>query len=196
MPNMTAFITRCCKRLEVGLLLLLLLAAACAQAGSIEPQRAALTPGEDGYTLSAEFTVDLGNRLEDAVARGVPLYFNLEFVLERSRKYWVNEHVTTRSLGYRLAYSSLTRQYRLTTGNLHQNFGSLAEAMRVGRIAALPVLDKDALKAGETYEAAVRLALDRSQLPKPFQVDAIMDRDLQVETRVLRWQFVAPVVAP
>ena len=197
MPNMTAFITQCCKRLEAGLLLLLLLAAACAQAGSIEPQRAALTPGEDGYTLSAEFTVDLGNRLEDAVARGVPLYFNLEFVLERSRKYWVNEHITTRSLSYRLAYSSLTRQYRLTTGNLHQNFGSLAEAMRVvGRIAALPVLDKDALKAGESYEAAVRLALDRSQLPKPFQVDAIMDRDLQVETRVLRWQLVAPVVAP
>jgi hypothetical protein len=140
MPNMTAFITRCCKRLEAGLLLLLLLAAAFARAGSIEPQRAALTPGEDGYTLSAEFKMDLGNRLEDAVARGVPLYFKLEFVLERSRKYWVNEHITTRSLNYRLAYSSLTRQYRLSTGSLHQNFGSLEEAMRVvGRIAALPV---------------------------------------------------------
>jgi hypothetical protein len=130
------------------------------------------------------------------VARGVPLYFNLEFVLERSRKYWVNEHITARSLSYRLAYSSLTRQYRLTTGNLHQNFGSLAEAMRVvGRIAALPVADKDAIKPGETYEAAVRLALDRSQLPKPFQVDAITDRDLHVEAKVLRWQFTAPVVA-
>jgi hypothetical protein len=193
---MTAFITRCCKSIEAGLLVLLLFVAVAAQAGSIEPKRAALTPGEDGYTLSAEFTVDLGNRLEDAVARGVPLYFNLEFVLERSRKYWVNEHITTRSLGYRLAYSSLTRQYRLTTGNLHQNFGSLAEAMRVvGRIAALPVLDKDALKPGESYEAAVRLALDRSQLPKPFQVDALTDSALHVEAKVLRWQFVAPVAA-
>jgi len=193
---MTAFITRCCKRVEFGLLLLLLLAPAAAHAGSIEPRRAALTPGDDGYALSAEFAVDLGNRLEDAVARGVPLYFNLEFVLERSRKYWVNEHVVSRSLAYRLAYSSLTRQYRLSTGNLHQNFGSLAEAMRVvGRIAALPVLDKDALKPGETYEAAVRLALDRSQLPKPFQVDAITDRDLHVDAKVLRWQFTAPVAA-
>ena len=197
---MTAFITRCCKRLEAGfsalVLALLLATAVAAQAGSIEPKRAALTPGEDGYSLSAEFTLDLGNRLEDAVARGVPLYFNLEFVLERSRKYWVNEHITTRSLSYRLAYSSLTRQYRLTTGNLHQNFGSLAEAMRVvGRIAALPVLEKDVLKAGESYEAAVRLALDRSQLPKPFQVDAITDSALQVDAKVLRWQFVAPVVS-
>ena len=178
-------------------LALLLATAVAAQAGSIEPKRAALTPGEDGYSLSPEFTLDLGNRLEDAVARGVPLYFNLEFVLERSRKYWVNEHITTRSLTYRLAYSSLTRQYRLTTGNLHQNFGSLAEALRVvGRIAALPAVEKDAIKAGESYEAAVRLALDRSQLPKPFQVDAITDRDLQVDAKVLRWQFVAPAVAP
>lgn len=178
-------------------LALLLLATAAAHAGSIEPKRAALTAGEDGYTLSAEFALDLGNRLEDAVARGVPLYFNLEFVLERHRKYWVNEHVTTRSLTYRLAYSSLTRQYRLSTGSLHQNFGSLAEALRVvGRIAALPVLEKDAVKAGESYEAAVRLALDRSQLPKPFQVDAITDRALQVEATVLRWQFVAPAVTP
>ncbi|MCX7164442.1 MAG: DUF4390 domain-containing protein [Betaproteobacteria bacterium] len=179
------------------MLALLLLTAVAAQAGSIEPKRAALTPGEDGYTLSAEFAVDLGNRLEDAVARGVPLYFNLEFVLVRSRKYWVNEHVITRSLAYRLAYSSLTRQYRLTTGSLHQNFGSLEEALRVvGRIGALPVLERDALKNGEHYEAAVRLALDRSQLPKPFQVDAIMDRDLQVDAKVLRWQFVAPLVSP
>lgn len=203
MPNMTAFITRCCKRIEAGLarlalarlaLALLLLTAFAVQAGSIEPKRAALTPGEDGYALSAEFALDLGNRLEDAVARGVPLYFNLEFVLERPRKYWVNEHVVTRSLTYRLSYSSLTRQYRLTTGSLHQNFGSLAEALRVvGRIAALPVVEKDAIKAGESYEAAVRLALDRSQLPKPFQVDAITDRALQVEAKVLRWQFVAPV---
>lgn len=201
MPNMTAFITRCCKRIEAGLptlvLALLLLTAAAAQAGSIEPKRAALTPNEDGYALSAEFSLDLGNRLEDAVGRGVPLYFNLEFVLERPRKYWVSEHIVTRSLTYRLAYSSLMRQYRLSTGNLHQNFGSLAEALRVvGRIAALPVVEKDVIKPGESYEAAVRLALDRSQLPKPFQVDALTDRALHVEAKVLRWQFVAPAVAP
>jgi len=196
MPNMTAFFTRCCKRIEAGLLALaLLLAALAAQAGSIEPKEAALTPGEDGYTLSAEFAIDLGPRLEDTVARGVPLYFNLEFVLERSRKYWVNEHIATRGLTYRLSYSSLTRQYRLSTGQLHQNFASLGEALRlVGRVAALPVADKNLIVPGESYEAALRLSLDRSQLPKPFQVDAIMDRDLQVDAKVLRWRFVAGAV--
>jgi hypothetical protein len=201
MPNMTAFISRCCKSIEAGLptlaLTLLLWTAVAAQAGSIEPKHAALTPGDDGYALSAEFAIDLGNRLEDTVAHGVPLYFNLEFVLERSRKYWVNEHIASRNRTYKLAYSSLMRQYRLSTGLLHQNFGSLAEALRVvGRIAALPVVDKNIIQPGESYQAAVRLSLDRSQLPKPFQVDAIMDRDLQVDTKVLRWHFVAPAVTP
>lgn len=193
----TDFFTRCCRRLDrlpaFLLALLLCVATGLAQAGSIEPKQATLNPGEDGYTLSAEFAVDLGNRLEEAVTRGVPLYFNLEFVLERNRKYWVNEHIATRTLHYRLAYSTLTRQYRLSAGSLHQNFPSLGEALRViGRIAALPVAEKGALKTGETYEAVVRLSLDRSQLPKPFQVDALTDREWQVDAKSHRWQFVAP----
>lgn len=193
---MTAFITRCCRRIDAWLLLLLL-AASVVHAGSIEPKRATLNPGDDGYTLAAEFALDLGPRLEDAVARGVPLYFNLEFIIERQRKYWVNEHIVARSLSYRLAYSSLTRQYRLSTGNLHQNFATLDEALRVvGRIAALPVVERDAIRPGETYEVAVRLGVDRSQLPKPFQVDAITDRSLHVDAKVLRWQFTAPGTAP
>jgi hypothetical protein len=79
---------------------MLLAAAGAAHAGSIEPVAAALKPGEDGYTLSAEFTVDLGPRLEEAVGRGVPLFFNFEFTLERNRWYWLNEHVATVNINY------------------------------------------------------------------------------------------------
>jgi len=168
-----------------------------AMAGSIVPTRAAITAADDSYVLAAEFAVNLGARFEDAVVHGVPLYFNLEFVLERPRKYWLNEHIITRTLSYRLTYSSLMRQYRLTTGNLHQNFATLTDALRaLSRVSALPVSDRDKLKPGENYEAALRLSLDRSQLPKPFQVDAITDRDWQVESTVWRWKYTAPANAP
>lgn len=171
----------------------LLLAAGLVQAGSIEPQRAALVASEDGYALSAEFAVDLGPRLEEAVSRGVPLNFILEFDMTRPRWYWANEHVADHRLEYRLAYNALTRQYRLSAGGLHQNFVSLPEALHVlGRVAAMQVVDKAAVKPGETYSAALRLSLDRSQLPKPFQVDAIANRDWQVDAKVLRWQFTVP----
>jgi hypothetical protein len=191
---MTVSITRCLK--NVSLALLLALAAALAHAGSIEPVRAAISLGEDGYALSAEFAVDLGPRLEEAVSHGVPLNFNLEFTISHGRWYWAEEHIAGRTVSYRLAYNALTRQYRLSVGGLHQSFESLTDALRIlSRVAALPVADKAALKAGESYDAALRLSLDRSQLPKPFQVDAIVNRDWQVDAKALRWQFTpaAPV---
>lgn len=170
--------------------------AAVAWAGRVEPSSASLTAGEDAYVLSADFDIDLGSHFEDAVSRGVPLYFVLELEITRNRWYWPSEHIAGRSLNYRLAYIPLTRQYRLSSGGtLHQNFATLAEALRVmGRVAALPVADKNALKIGETYQVALRLALDRQQLPKPLQVDAIANKDWQIEAKVLRWQFV-PAVA-
>lgn len=193
---MTGSFMRCWKSISLALMLLAWLGAgmaSVANAAGIEPQRASLNPGEDGWSLSAEFGIDLGPHLEDAVTRGVPLYFSLEVVVDRLRKYWFNEHVMTRTLAYRLSYNNLTRQYRLSAGALHQNFDSLPEVLRVlGRVSALPVVERGVLKSGETYGAAVRLILDQTQLPKPLQLDAIANRDWAVETRTLRWQFVAP----
>jgi len=186
-----AFITRYWKStLRLGLAALLALLSTTAAAGSIEPVRASLTPGDDGYTLSAEFAVDLGSRLEEAVSRGVALTFNLEFTLSRKRWYWIDEHVAGHMLQYRLSYNALTRQYRLSVGSMHQSFASLEEALHVlGRLAALPVVAGSMVQPGETYTAALRLSMDKSQLPKPFQVDAIANPDWLVEAKVLRWQF-------
>ena len=175
---------------SLGLALLLGFWSLASLAGAIEPLRGNLTPGEDGYALSAEFAIDLGPRLEEAVSRGVPLVFNLEFTLSRDRWYWLDEHVAGLLVTYRLSYNALTRQYRLSVGGLHQSFDTLQEAVQVlGHVGSMPVADKSALKPGQTYLAALRLALDKTQLPKPFQVDAIANRDWMVETKVLRWQF-------
>lgn len=201
MPITTVFITPCWKRLlERGLyaivLALALLLPAAADAGSIEVKQAALKPTDEGHALAAEFAIDLGSRFEEAVSRGVPLHFLLEFDLTRARWYWSNEHVAGRTLSYRLAYNALTRHYRLSNGALHQNFDTLADALRaLGRITSLPVVDKGELKPGETYSAALRLSLDRSQLPKPFQVDAIGNKEWQMDAKVYRWQFTAPAAA-
>jgi len=161
-------------------------------AGGIEPKSALLVPDERGLALDAEFAIDLGPRLEEAVGRGVPLYFRFEFELTRKRWYWVvDEHVAGRVLNFRLSYHALTRQYRLTLGNLHQSFDALDEALRVlGRVGQLHVIDKAELAVGEPYRAAVRLSLDRSQLPKPLQIDALADRDWRVEAKTLHWDFV------
>jgi hypothetical protein len=170
---------------------LLCLACGAALAGGIEPKSATLVADERGQALNAEFVIELGPRLEDAVGRGVPLNFRFEFELTRKRWYWADEHVAGRVLNYRLSYHALTRQYRLSLGNLHQNHDSLAEALQmIGRIARLHVADKAEFVAGETYRAALRLSLDHTQLPKPLQVDALADSEWRVEAKTLRWEFV------
>jgi hypothetical protein len=178
-------------------LCLALLCFACgigaALAGGIEPRSATLVADERGQALNAEFAIELGHRLEDAVGRGVPLVFRFEFELTRRRWYWADEHVAGRVLNYRLSYHALTRQYRLSLGNLHQNHDSLAEALQMlGRIARLHVVDKAELVPGEIYRAALRLSLDHNQLPKPLQVDALADSEWRVEAKTLRWEFVPP----
>jgi hypothetical protein len=202
MPNLHGFPMRGCKPFGVALRAALVglatvMFAAAALAGSITPRHASVNAGEDNYTLAAEFEIDLGQRLEDAVMHGIPLYFELEVVLERERKYWVNEHIVTRVLNYRLSYSGLTRQYRLahvaaglSAGSLYQTFGSLADALRaMAHIQSLPLVESRAMQPGETYQASLRLSLDRSQLPKPFQLDAMTDADWNVTTRSRHWEF-------
>ena len=162
-----------------------------AQAGSIEPKSATLTPDERGYAVTAEFAIQIGPRLEDAVSKGVPLHFRFEIQIKRKRWYWADEHVAGRVLKYRLSYQALTRQYRLSLGALHQNYDSLDEAIQaLGRVARLHVVEKSVLPFGEPLTIAVRLSLDHTQLPKPLQVDALADRDWQVDAGILTWQFV------
>lgn len=176
-----------CRSLAGALLLLFALQAGAAE---IEVKHAEITPGEDSWLLDAEFGIDLGPRLEEVVSRGVALYFVAEFTLTKARWYWMDEHVAGGTQTWRLSYNALTRQYRLSSGALHQNFDSLNEALRVlARLRNWAVADKAQLKAGEPYNVALRLRLDLTQLPKPFQVTSIGNKDWNVTAEVKRWSF-------
>ncbi|MEY2633422.1 MAG: hypothetical protein RIR00_2076 [Pseudomonadota bacterium] len=169
-----------------------------AGAAEVEIRQPQLSPGEDGYALSADFVFDFNPRLEEAVAKGVVLYFVAEFELTRSRWYWFDDKVLRASQVWRLSYHALTRQYRLSTGVLHQNFSSLEDALRVlSRLRNWVVLEKGSdrspLKPGETYQAALRLYLDHAQLPKPFQIAALASKEWNLASDWQRWPHVAPV---
>lgn len=134
--------------------------------------------GEGALVLDAVFDFELPPVLEDAVNRGIALYFVVEFELYRSRWYWFDKKLVAAARTYRLTYSPLTRQYRLATGALAQSFDSLADALAVlRRVRAWPVADRRLIRADVDYTAQVRMRLDTSQLPRPFQVNALTTRD-------------------
>jgi hypothetical protein len=81
-------------------------------AQGIEVKSASFNAGDDYYVLEAQFDIALTHTLEEALNKGVSLYFLLEFELIRPRWYCSNERVIGFSQQHRLSYNALTRQYR------------------------------------------------------------------------------------
>lgn len=166
-----------------GFLATILLAAVPARAEEIEVREVALRRVEEGLVLDADFEFELTPRLAEVVANGVPLYFQVEFELTRWRWYWFDERASSQRLSLRLSYHALSRQYRLSTGLLQQNFSTLEEALNVlKRVRNWLVVDRSVRFTDADYDAAVRMRLDTALLPKPFQLSALTARDLQLES--------------
>lgn len=174
-----------------SLILALFLAIPSAQADGVVVKTADLELVEGVYQLNAEFELNFSGRLEEAVNKGVPLVFVVEFEVVRPRWYWFNEDVAKVKQTYRLSYNALTRQYQLAIGAIHHNFATLGEAKtELSRVREWQVLDYALLKKGETYEAGVRIRLDVSQLPKPLQVNALASKEWNLESDWHRWPLI------
>jgi hypothetical protein len=133
---------------------------------------------EPGLYLNAQFDFEPTQAIEDAVRRGIPVYFAIDFELVRSRWYWLDKRLITAALVYRISYSPLTRQFRLSRGALAQPYETLAEALATIRtVRDWKVSDQPALASAGHLQARLRLRLDTSMLPKPFQVDTLTNRD-------------------
>ena len=179
------------------LLLAVSLAGASARADENEVRDAQLRTVEDGLVLDADFDFGLTPRLAEILANGVPLYFVVEFEFGRRRWYWFDEKAASRKLEMRLSYHPLSRQYRLATGPLQQDFPRLQEALNVmKRVRNWLVVDRTESFANADYEAAVRLRLDTALLPKPFQLSALTSRDLHLETPWKRFVVHSPKQLP
>ena len=175
------------------LVALMLGAALAARADDIEVADTRLTSTEEGIVLAADFAFELNPRLAEAVANGVPLYFVVEFELTRPRWYWFDDKAAAKRLQLRLSYHALSRHYRLSTGVLQQNYATLEEALNVlRRVRNWPVVDRAAILADTNYEAAVRMRLDVTLLPKPFQLSALTNRELHLESPWRRFAYRPP----
>ena len=159
-----------------------------AHAEGIEVVAATIEPAEEGWVIDVAFDVQFSQRLEEAVNRGVALHFVVEFELSRARWYWFDEKPVNLSQTYKISYTPLLRQYRLSVGNVYQNFTRFEEVTRVlSRLRGWHVADRGALTKDQVYQAAVRMRLDTAQLPKPFQLNAIASRDWTLDSDWHRW---------
>jgi len=168
-------------------MLLAWLCIATAGAEGISINRTEAYRVEDGYRLSASYDINLTFTAQQALTRGVPLYFVGEFVLTRSRWYWLDEEVFRGEQTVKFSYNALTRQYRVSRGALFQNFSTFEDALNILARQNLATIPAELIRKDDSYVAAVRFRLDVAQLPLPLQVNALTGKDWVLNSDWYRW---------
>ncbi|SCX39441.1 DUF4390 domain-containing protein [Nitrosospira sp. Nsp1] len=179
----------------MALLTAALLPAAAAHAdGGIQITSVTLEATEEGYQFDADFEITLNHKLENALEKGIVLYFVTELNLVNSRWYWLDERIAQSRVREGLSYYALTRQYRLSRGTLSQNFGTLRAALQaLSRVRDRPIIASSELRQDVEYTVELRMRLDISALPKPFQVETLGSKEWDLSSGLLRWNTKLPM---
>jgi len=155
----------------LSLLLALLLPAAAVRADGVELTQLSTERSDEGLALNFNTHFELPRAVEEALLKGVPIYFVAEATVWRARWYWRDARVARVSRSWRLAWQPLTRQYRVSTGGLHQSYASLGEALASLRgIAGWRVAEARELEEDARHYLEFSYRLDTSQLPRPMQI--------------------------
>ena len=200
--NMTAFITRCWRKIGLELLAglsrallitLLGLAGAWAQTSSVELTELNPVRKDNALLLNAQLKLELGPAVEDALIKGLAVHFVAEAEVLRERWYWTDKKTGAASRYYRLAFQPLTRRWRVNVssepiagtgmaGSISQNFETLAEALSViRRQSAWKIADAQSLEADARQRVRYEFRLDVTQLPRPFQIAAGSQADWNLQ---------------
>ena len=197
--SMTDFFTHCCikhpgerrmaRSVFVWVMAWLLALAwpvwAQAQSPASEVADLRLERADDGVYLSATLQFALPELAEDALYKGIPMFFVAEAQVLRERWYWSDRQVATATRHLRLSYQPLTRRWRLSTSTSPisntglgvvrgQNFDDLRDAVSaMQRISRWKIANADEIDADAVHKVNFRFRLDMSQLPRPLQIGAV-----------------------
>jgi hypothetical protein len=179
--------------------------SAAADLGLLTVERA-----DDGVYLSANVRFDLPAPVEDALLKGIAMFFVVEADVYQSRWYWTDRRVASAARTIRLAYQPLTRVWRVNIVNgvvqgagglratLNQNYDSLTDALSaVQRLSRWRVADNADIELDASYKLVFSYSLDLSQLPRPFQIGVVGQKDWTISVeRTERLQLGAARASP
>ncbi len=154
-----------------------------ARAQGVELPTYVLTRNDEGLFINFTARFELSRGVEDALQKGVPLFFVAQADLYRERWYWSDRRVASVQRTWRLAYQPLTRKYRVTFGGLNQSYENLPDAIAsLSRAVNWKLAEAAQIDSGDFY-VEFRYLLDTTQMPRPMQIGigGLSDWALQVE---------------
>jgi hypothetical protein len=158
----------------------------------VELQGFKLERQEAALYMSARWQFELPAALEDALRRGITLYFVTEVDVYQERWYVYNQRVAHAERHVRLFYQPLTRRWRVSTSpqpfnvsglgmSLGQSYDSAQEAMSaVQRIVQWQIAHASDYNPEHKPTISLSFKLDLKQLPRPLQIGAAGQSDWNI----------------
>ena len=182
---------RFCAVLACAFLLFFSQSSRAAELSQFSVERA-----DDGVYLSAIVRFDLPAVVEDALLKGIPMFFVAEADIYLNRWYWADKRAASATRTIRLAYQPLTRRWRVNIvsglinnssglrATLNQNYDTLPEALSaVQRLSRWRIADNAEVEVDVVHRLEFRFNLDLSQLPRPFQIGVAGQRDWTISAQ-------------
>jgi hypothetical protein len=201
------FITHCWKRLlhleaslkaaasswRLACVVLCWLCAGLAHADpSVDLQELTLARQEGVVTMSGNWRFDLPPALEDALLKGITLYFVTEVDVYQERWYIYNQRVAHAERHIRLFYQPLTRRWRVHVSpqpfsvsglgvSIGQSYDSADDAISaVRRIVQWRIANLSDINLDAKPTLSINFKLDLKQLPRPMQIGAVGQSDWNI----------------
>ena len=194
---MTDSFMHCLKKIKLSIffsfwMILFFSSSTIASDNSLIIKTAEINSQFEAYFLNADFDLSFNDDLDEAIKKGIPVNFIIEFELKKPRKYWFEEEVTKKTKEILLTYHALSKQFTLTESeNRLIAFDNLTQAKNeLKKIKNWRIFDKSQIDDTEKYSAYLQVKLDQTKLPKQLQADITTNQEWQLASKQFQWTFV------
>jgi hypothetical protein len=182
-----------------GLLLAVLLTGSRAQAdvldGVLEVRSAYMNVENGVFQLFARVAYPVNDDIRAALKDGLKLTFDLDVVVSRERRFWVDDDVANYTLKRELMYHAVSDRYVMRdldprTSSPQHSYATLEEALEaLGTIDAWPILVAPQLSPNRQYRVSLRAGVRRGQLADTLRVLLFWTDDWHRESEWFSWSL-------
>jgi hypothetical protein len=163
--------------------------------GVLEVRSAYVNTDQGVFQLYARIAYPVNDDIRAALKDGLTLTFDLDVVVSRERRFWVDETVAEYTLKRELAYHAVsdryvTRDVNSRTGSDQHSYATLEEALEaLGTVDAWPFLLQQQLSSSRTYRVSLRAGVRRGRLPDTLRVLLFWTDDWHRESEWFSWSL-------
>ena len=163
--------------------------------GVLEVRSAYASIDQGVYQLFARVVYPVNDDIRAALKDGLTLTFDLDVVVSRERRFWMDETIREVSLKRELNYHAVSDRY--VTRDLdppnsteQHSYATLEEALEaLGTVDAWPFLLSNQLSANRQYRVNLRAGVRRGRLPDTLRVLLFWTDDWHREGEWFSWSL-------